>query len=229
LNPFAPRTEYKNTWLWNLLIESIPPYLVQLSENVILLRRSKEAADQDRKERGIEFDDYLETIEHDVYDDDEEANIGIDFDTLHLTENNLLQAALAFPGISDNGISSLRTLLNPPLLGPRLYTSTIVKTWAKELRAYKDQEPSSCTVSNVPTPEDPLMALIPVLGYTTESIPSLPVLQASFQDDPTIENLDLKLVEFQGMHKSCYGEGLLDGLSREGARTYHQSMVITPM
>jgi hypothetical protein len=53
--------QYKNTWLWNLLLPSLPPYLVQLSENVMLLRRSKEAADQDRKERGIEFDDYLET------------------------------------------------------------------------------------------------------------------------------------------------------------------------
>ena len=33
----------------------------------MLLRRSKEAADQDRKERGIEFDDYLEAVDHDVY------------------------------------------------------------------------------------------------------------------------------------------------------------------
>jgi hypothetical protein len=41
-----------------------------LSENVILLRRSKEAADQDRKERGIEFDDYLEAMDQDVYNDD---------------------------------------------------------------------------------------------------------------------------------------------------------------
>jgi hypothetical protein len=189
-------SEYKNTWLWNRLIHSLPPYLVQLSENVMLLRRSKEAADQDRKERRIEFDDYLETIDHDLYDNDEEANIGIDFDTLHPTENNLLQAALAFPGISDNGISSLRTLLNPPLLGPRFSTTSVVKTWAKELRAYKEQELSSSTVSNVPTPEDPLVALFPVLGYTTESIPSLPVLQASFQDDPTIDCL-LRLVNSQ--------------------------------
>jgi hypothetical protein len=93
----------------------------------MLLRRSKEAADQDQKERGIEFDDYLETMDHDLYDDDEEANIGIDFDTLHPIENNLLQAA-AFPGISDNSISSLRILLNPPLLGLRFYTSSVVKT-----------------------------------------------------------------------------------------------------
>jgi hypothetical protein len=44
---------YKNTWLWNFVLSFLPPYLVQLSENVVLLRRSKEAADQDRKERGI--------------------------------------------------------------------------------------------------------------------------------------------------------------------------------
>ena len=39
----------------------------------MLLRRSKEAADQDRKERGIEFDDYLKAIDHDVYTEEEEA------------------------------------------------------------------------------------------------------------------------------------------------------------
>ncbi len=45
----------------------------------MLLRRSKEAADQDRKERGIEFDDYLEAIDYDVYNEDEEVNMDIDF------------------------------------------------------------------------------------------------------------------------------------------------------
>jgi hypothetical protein len=48
----------------------------------MLLRRSKEAADQDRKERGIEFDDYLETIDHEIYNDDEEANADFNFATL---------------------------------------------------------------------------------------------------------------------------------------------------
>lgn len=51
-------------------------------------------------------------------------------------------------------------------------------------------------MSNVPTPEDPLAALVPILGHATESIPSLPVLQASFQDDPTIDCL-LRLVTGQ--------------------------------
>jgi hypothetical protein len=74
--------EYRNTWLWNLLIPSLPLYVVQLSENVILLRRSKETGDQDRKERGIEFDDYLEAINQDVYNDKEEANIDFNFATL---------------------------------------------------------------------------------------------------------------------------------------------------
>jgi hypothetical protein len=37
------------------------------------LRRSKEAADQDRKERGMEFDDYLEAMDQDVYNDDGES------------------------------------------------------------------------------------------------------------------------------------------------------------
>ena len=48
----------------------------------MLLRRSKEAADQDRKERGIEFDDYLEAMDQDVYNNDEEANVDFDFATL---------------------------------------------------------------------------------------------------------------------------------------------------
>ena len=166
-----------------------PPYLVQLSENILLLRRSKEAADQDRKERGIEFDDYLETVDQDLYRDDEEANIDVDFATLHPTDNNLLQAALAFPGISDNGVSSLRMLLNPPLLGPRFHANSGVKTWVKELRAYKDQGPSSSEVLHMLTPQDPHAALVPVVGYPTESIASLPVLQASFQSDPMVDSL----------------------------------------
>ena len=45
--------QYKNTCLWNLLVLSLPPYLAQQSENVMLLCRSKEAANQDRKERSI--------------------------------------------------------------------------------------------------------------------------------------------------------------------------------
>ena len=155
----------------------------------MLLRQSKEAADQDRKERGIEFDNYLETVDQDLYNDDEEANISVDFATLHPTNNNLLQAALAFPSISDNSVSSLRMLLNPPLLGLRFHANSVVKTWVKELRAYKDQEPSSSEVSHMLTPQDPLAALVPVLGYIAKSIASLLVLQASFQGDPTIDCL----------------------------------------
>jgi hypothetical protein len=182
-------SEYKNTWLWNLLVHSLPPYLVQLSENIMLLRRSKEAADQDRKERGIEFDDYLETVDQDPYNDDEEANTDVDFATLHPTDNNLLQAALAFPSIGNNSVSSLRMLLNPLLLGPRFYANSVVKTWVKELRAYNDQEPSSSEVLHMLTPQDPHAALVPVLDYPTKSIASLPILQASFQGDPTIGSL----------------------------------------
>jgi hypothetical protein len=39
------------------------------------------------------------------------------------------------------------------------------------------------------TPHDSLAALVPVLGYSAESMASLPVLQASFQGDPTIDSL----------------------------------------
>lgn len=82
--------QYKNTQLWNFLVPSLPLYLVQLSENVILLRRSKEAANQDRKERGIEFGNYLETIDYEIYNNDEEANVDFNFATLQPTESSLL-------------------------------------------------------------------------------------------------------------------------------------------
>jgi hypothetical protein len=55
----------------------------------VLLRRSKEAADQDRKERGIEFNDYLKAVDHD-YTKNEEVNVDIDFAMLRPTESNLL-------------------------------------------------------------------------------------------------------------------------------------------
>ncbi|KAH9209870.1 hypothetical protein DL95DRAFT_476269 [Leptodontidium sp. 2 PMI_412] len=119
---------YKNTWLWNLVLSFLPPYLVQLSENVVLLRRSKEATNQDRKERGIEFDDYLEAVDHEVYNEDEEANVDIDFATLRPTESNLLHAALAFPGVTTDGLSTLRFSRNPQLLGAHFTPATLVKT-----------------------------------------------------------------------------------------------------
>jgi hypothetical protein len=189
--------QYKNTWLWNLLVSSLPPYLVQLSENVLLLRRSKEAADQDRKERGIEFDDYLETIDHEIYDDNEEANIDFNFATLQPTESNLLQAALAFPGIATSSLSSLRFSRNPPLYSAQFTPSSLVKTWVRELKAFKDQgqlgfdddASADANISFELERSDPEAALVPILGYSIESLVSLRYLHASFQADPSLENL----------------------------------------
>jgi capsid protein len=56
----------------------------------VLFRRSKEAIDQNKKERGIEFDDYLKAVDYNVYTEDEEVNIDIDFIILRPTESNLL-------------------------------------------------------------------------------------------------------------------------------------------
>jgi hypothetical protein len=187
---------YKNTWLWNVVLPSLPPYLVQLSENVVLLRRSKEAADRDRKERGIEFDDYLEAVDQDVYTEDEEANVDMDFATLRPTESNLLQAALAFPGITTDGLSSLRFSRNPQLLGAHFTPATLVRTWFRELKAFKDKEWSDpdnadadADVSSQFDRGGPEAALVPVLGYSMESMASLQYLQASFQAEPSVENL----------------------------------------
>ena len=187
---------YKNTWLWKFLLPTLPPYLVQLSENVVLLRRSKEAADQDRKERGIEFDDYLEAVDHEVYNEDEEANVDIDFATLRPTESNLLHAALAFPGVATDGLSTLRFSRNPQLLGAHFTPAALVKTWSRELKAFKDQDRSDLDgdddAANISSRFDtggPEAALVPVLGYSTQSMASLQYLQASFQADPSINNL----------------------------------------
>jgi hypothetical protein len=90
--------EHKNTYIWEIVKTSLPLYLIHLSQNILLLRRSKEAADKDRKERGIEFNDYLETTDHNIYNDEEEINIDIDFATLLPTQHHLLQAALDVRG-----------------------------------------------------------------------------------------------------------------------------------
>jgi hypothetical protein len=188
--------QYKNTWLWTSLIQSLPPYLVQLSENAMLLRRSKEAADQDRKERGIEFDDYLEAVDQDVYNEDEEANVDMDFATLQTTETNLLQVALAFPGITTNGLSTLRFSCNPQLLGTQLMPSSLAKTWVKESKAFKDRDRSDLDDADADANASSQFdtngletALVPVLGYSTESMASLQYLQASFQANSSLENL----------------------------------------
>jgi hypothetical protein len=187
---------YKNTWLWNFILSFLPPYLLQLSENVVLLRRSKEAADRDRKERGIEFDDYLEAVDHDVYTEDVEVNVDVDFAMIQPTENNLLQAALALPGIVADGLTSLRFSRNPQLLGAHFMPTTLVKTWSRELKAFKDKESSdpddtdaNASVSSQCNTDRPEAALVPALGFTTESIASLRYLQASFEAKPSVGNL----------------------------------------
>ena len=106
----------------------------------MLLRRSKEAADRDRKERGIEFDDYLEAVDHDVYAEDDDVNMDMDFATLRPTESNLLQAALAFPGVTTDSLSSLRFSRNPRVLGAHFTPAALVKTWFRELKAFKNTE-----------------------------------------------------------------------------------------
>jgi hypothetical protein len=55
----------------------------------VLLRRSKEAADYNKKEYSIEFDNYLEAVDYN-YTKNEEVNVDIDFVMLRPTESNLL-------------------------------------------------------------------------------------------------------------------------------------------
>ncbi len=162
----------------------------------MLLRRSKEAADQDTKERGIEFNDYLEAVDHEVYTEEAEVNVDIDFAMLRRTESNPLPAALAFPGIATDSLSLLWFSRNPQLLGACFTPAALVKTWSKELKAFKDKEwsdPDDADAdANVSSQFDTgglEAALVPVLGYSAGSIASLQFLQASFQAQPSVENL----------------------------------------
>ena len=133
-------SEHKNTYIWEIVKTSLPLYLIHLSQNILLLRRSKEAADKDRKERGIEFNDYLETTDHNIYNDEEEINIDIDFATLLPTQHHLLQAALDVRGDINHGTSRLRVLLNPLNTRTHFCSSATVKKWAKELHASSEHE-----------------------------------------------------------------------------------------
>jgi hypothetical protein len=87
----------------------------------------------------MEFDNYLEAVDYGVYTEDEEANVDMDFATLRPTESNLLQAALAFPGITTDNLSSLRFSRNPRLLGAYFTFAGLVKIWSRELKAFEDK------------------------------------------------------------------------------------------
>ena len=73
-----------------MIAKSLPLYLLHLSQNVLLLCRSKEAADNDRKEQGIDFDDYLEAKDQNTYNNEEVTNIDLDFSLLLLIQYHLL-------------------------------------------------------------------------------------------------------------------------------------------
>jgi hypothetical protein len=99
----------------------------QRTEDVLLLRRSKEAANKDRRERGVEFNDYLETTDLNVYNNKEDVNIDLNFTTLLPTQHHLLQAALDVRGNVDHGTSKLRVLLHPLNTSTHLCSSDLVK------------------------------------------------------------------------------------------------------
>jgi hypothetical protein len=180
-------SEYRNTYVWDIVVRSLPLYLVHLSQNVLLLRRSKEAADKDRKERGIEFNDYLETADHNICSEDEEANIDIDFATLLPTKHHLLQAAMDVRGDIDHGTSRLRVMLHPLNTGIHFCDNATIKTWGKELQSYSEAE--SSTSDNLPSLStiDQSGSLIPSLSLLPLSTATLPTLQAMFHLTPTTE------------------------------------------
>jgi hypothetical protein len=82
----------------------------------------------------------LEAVDHDVYTEVEEVNVDIDFAMLQPTESNLLQAALAIPGIATDSLSSLRISRNPRLLGAHFTPAALAKTWSRELKDLEDRD-----------------------------------------------------------------------------------------
>jgi hypothetical protein len=182
-------SEHKNTYIWDLVVKSLPSYLVHLSQNVLLLRRSKEAADKDRKERGIEFNDYLETTDHSVCNDEEEVNIDLDFATLLPTQHHLLQAALDVRGDINHGTSRLRVLLNPLSTDIDFCDSAMVKAWGKELQLSSEAEASDCNNAPALSTADQSAALVPSLDLLPLSTPSIPTLRAMFRATPTTDSI----------------------------------------
>jgi hypothetical protein len=96
-------------------------------------------------------------------------------------------------------------LLHPQLTGTRFSPISLAKTWAKELKAFKDRKRldfDDGTEANIYADlasefayGDQDSALVPVLGYCSESTASLQHLQASFQADPSIENLQALIID----------------------------------
>ena len=74
-----------------------------------------------------------------------------------------------------------------------------MKTWLRELRAFKDQgqldldddTDTDPDITLEPEGSDLEAALAPVLGFSIESIASLRHLQTSFQTNPSIKNLQV--------------------------------------
>ena len=189
-------SEHKNTYIWALVAKSLPLYLVHLSQNVLLLRRSKEAADKDRKERGIEFNDYLETTDYNTYNDEEEVNIDLDFATLLPTHHHLLQAALDVRGDVNHGTSRLRVLLDPLNTGTHFCDSAIVKAWGKELQAYSEAGASTCNSVPSLSTVDQSASLTPSLDLLPLSAASLSTLQTTFHVTPTADSI-ISLIKSQ--------------------------------
>ncbi|PVH71315.1 hypothetical protein DL98DRAFT_615652 [Cadophora sp. DSE1049] len=191
-------SEYKNTYIWTLVLKSLPSYLVHLSQNVLLLRRSKEAADKDRKERGIEFNDYLETSDDGTYNGDEVNNIDLDFSALLPIQHHLLQAALDVRGHVSHGSSRLRILPRPVNASTQFCDSAMVKAWGKELQPSlgHDSEAEICDSTASLCTADESACLIPSLHLLPLPKASLPTLRAIFRATPTVDSV-LSLIESQ--------------------------------
>jgi hypothetical protein len=145
----------------------------------------KQGADRDRREQGIEFNNYLETI--DIHDAKDEVNIDFDFITLQPTQKHLLQAALDIRGSVDHSTGRLQILQYLVGMGTYLCNSDMVKTQGRELQAYFSADnPPNKLGSTLRTP-DQSASLVPVLNFLSLSTFSIATLQAMFEADPNTD------------------------------------------
>ncbi|KAF8850803.1 hypothetical protein BDZ45DRAFT_751390 [Acephala macrosclerotiorum] len=143
--------EYKNTYIWNLALESLPSFL---------------------------FNDYLETTERNTCNDEEVVNIELDFSTLLPTQYHLLQTALDIRGDVSHGTGRLRVLLNPLNTSTHFCDSVRVKEWARELQPPSGPEAEACDSTASLSTADQSACLIPSLDLLPLSTASLPALRA---------------------------------------------------
>ena len=201
--------------IWSLIEPTLPPHLQRLAVNVGYLRRSKEEADKDRRDRQIEIDEWEER----VFDDPD------DWVDSQPQENNLVPEQLsrtelqhgfldtidvwarqgALLGSLEEGRLSFTTYnMLPVPLSSLLYsthvggnhTTATIQDWGHRMIAYKNaagatQNDDGLDDDDIPVsiPDDHLDAVVPTLSNLILSDGDLKTLRLRFLLDQSVKNL----------------------------------------